>query len=117
MVISIVDFPRADVIPDEVIQTLTLPHASDTDRIRELAKLHPEMQPFSSDEWMQVLKTLADDYRTGAPERTFFERVSGFNTAQYKVIQQFLEYMSDVHGEDFPNREPQTAIERYWHLF
>jgi hypothetical protein len=117
MVISIVDYPHAGVIPYELIQSLTLPHMSDIDRMRELAKLHPEMQPFSSAEWIQVLKTLADNYRTGAPEHTYFERVSGFNADQCKVIHQFLEYLSDVHSEDFPNREPEIAIERYWHQF
>lgn len=117
MVISVVDFPRADVIPDEVVQSLTLPHASDVDRIRDLAKRHPEMQPFSFDEWTQVLDTVAGLYRSGAPERTFFERVSGFSISQCEVIHQFLEYMREVHHEDFPNREPETAIERYWHRF
>ncbi len=117
MIISIVDFRRADIIPDEVIRTLTLPHASDVERIRELAKLHPSMQPFPADEWEQILKTMAATYGTGGPEHTFFERVSGFNPAQCKVIRQFLEYMRDIHGAEFPNRDLEIAIERYWHLF
>ena len=117
MIISIVDFYRADVIPDEVIRTLTLPRASDVDLIQELAKVHPEMQPFSSDDWEQILKTMAETYRSGGLERTFFERVSGFNVAQCKVIRQFLEYMRDAHGEEFPSLEPETALKRYWYLF
>lgn len=118
MIIAIIDLRRrADVIPDEVIHTLTLPEASDIDRIRELAKLHPAMQPFASDEWEEILKKITATYGTGAPERTFFERVSGFSAAQCKVIHEFLEYMRDVHGAEFPNREPEIAIERYWHLF
>ncbi len=117
MVFSIADIYRADVIPDEVIRTLTLPHASDIDRIKELAKGHPEMQPFSSDEWEQILKTLADTYSSGTLERMFFERVSGFTAIQCTLIRQFLEYMQDIHGDQFPNGEPGIAIERYWYQF
>lgn len=117
MIISIVDFPRADVIPDEVIWTLTLPVEFDIDRLRELAKLRPEIQPFSTDEWEKLLKTISDNYQSGTFERTFFDRVSGFTVAQSKVIRQFLEYMRDVYGAEFPNREPEIAIERYWNQF
>lgn len=116
-VMSIVDFRRADVIPDEIIQTLTLPLESDLERIRNLANLHPEMQPFSSDEWEQILETQSATYRNGVVASTFSERVSGFTAAQCQVIRQFLEYMIDVHGAEFPNREPEIAIERYWYQF
>lgn len=117
MFFAVTDFDRADVIPDEVIQTLTFPNPSDMDRIEELAQRHPEMQPFSSEEWKQILSKMAEMYRSGSAERTFFERVSGFDAAQSEVIRQFLEYMQNVYGNEFPNREPQIAIERYWYRF
>jgi hypothetical protein len=47
----------------------------------------------------------------------FFERVSGFTPLQAQVIREFLEHMRDVHGEDFWDQAPQTALERYWHQF
>jgi hypothetical protein len=117
MVFSVVHFPRAGIIPDEVIRSLTSPSASDIDRVGELADLTPEMQPFASDEWVQILKTVAETYRSGEPEKVFFERVSGFAAAQAQVIREFLEYMRDFHGEEFPNREPEIALERYWYEF
>lgn len=117
MFYSVTDFYRADVIPDDVIQTLTLPSESDVDQIRELASGHPEMQPFSSNEWEQLLKKITDTYTIGSPERIFFERVSGFNLAQCKVIRQFLDYMQHTYDNEFPNQEPQIAIERYWYRF
>ncbi len=117
MIISIVDFPRADIIPGEVVRSLTLPIESDIDRLRELAKLRPEIQPFSTDEWETLLKMIAENYESGTFERMFFDRVSGFTVAQSNVIRQFLEYMRDVYGEEFPNREPDIAIERYWYQF
>jgi uncharacterized protein DUF6714 len=117
MVLSIVDFQRADVIPDVVIRSLTLPRASDVDRIRELAELHPEMQPFSPDEWEGLLQTMAESYRSGTPEHAFFQRVSGFDLPQCRVIRQYLEYMRDAYGGEFPNRGPEIALERYWDRF
>lgn len=117
MVMSIINFHESDIIPDEVIRTLTLPDAADVDRIQKLATLYPEMQPFPSEEWLQILKTMVNTYNNGEQERAFFERISGFNAAQSSIICEFLEYMKDVHGQDFPNEEPETAIKRYWYLF
>ncbi len=117
MFYSVADFYRADVIPDEVIQTLTLPNESDIDQIRDLVSRHPEMQPFSSNEWEQLLKKMSDTYTSKSPERIFFARVSGFNLAQCKVIREVLDYMQHTYGNEFPNREPQIAIDRYWYRF
>lgn len=117
MIFSIVDFSRADTIPYEVVRTLTLPNEFDIDKLRELAKLRPEIQPFSADEWETLLKMIAENYQSGTFERTFFDRISGFTVSQSKVIRQFLEYMGDVYRDEFPNREPDIAIERYWHQF
>jgi hypothetical protein len=115
MAMSIVDFPRAGVIADEIVRSLTPPLPSAVDRVRELANAHPEMQPFDAAEWDQLLATMRDTYRAGGPaESTFFERASGFDSAQSNVIREFLEYMRDVHGDDFPEREPESALERYW---
>jgi hypothetical protein len=97
MIILIMDYDRADMIDIVVIGRLTLPCASDCEPTHQ--------------------QRFAEYYRSGEAEHWFFERVSGFNEAQSKVIRQFLEYMRDAHGVEFLNREPETAIERYWHLF
>lgn len=117
MIYSIEDFYAADVIPDNVIQTLTFPQKSDIDRIRESAKRHQELQPFSDDDWELMLRTMAEKYEDGSLECIFQERVSGFDAEQRRVIRQFLEDMEDAYGEEFPNNEPQTAIDRYWYQF
>lgn len=113
MIFSIVDFSRAGIIVDEVVRSLTLPRASDIERIRELAA-PPEMQPFSPDEWSRILGTLEKAYLGGEPERVFLERMSGFDVGQRAVIRQFLEYMRDVHGGDFASDEPTIALDRHW---
>jgi hypothetical protein len=59
----------------------------------------------------------AGTYRSKGPELAFFERVSGFSVPQCKVIRQFLEYMRDVHGEEFSGRESEISIKRYWYRF
>ena len=120
MIISIMDYYRADVIPGNVIRRLTLPCASDLSDFewtRDQIDAYPAMEPFSSIDWERVKEQIARFYGSDEGEHWFFERVSGFNEAQCKVIRQFLEHMRDAHGEDFMNREPETAIERYWHLF
>jgi hypothetical protein len=115
MVMSIVDFARADGIPEEVVRSLTPPAAADVDRMRELAELHPEVQPFASGEWAQILETMQEAYGpSGALDSTFAERAAGFDGFQADVIRDFLEYMQRVHGEEFPGSEPEVALKRYW---
>ena len=74
------------------ISSLTLPQASDLDRIRELPELPNGTRSVSPDIWAEMLKKLAESHASGEQERTFFERVSGFDTAQSRVILEFLEY-------------------------
>ena len=87
------------------------------DRLRALAQIHPEMQPFADAEWEQILATLTTSYRSGEPEVTFQERIAGFDPAQNKAIYQFLIYMRAVHGEEFPDHAPDRALERYWNRY
>jgi hypothetical protein len=94
MIYSIVDFDRADVAVDRVIANLTL--------------------LFASDIWSKPSHAEEDERWW---RNWFFERVSGFDVLQAKVIREFLEYMRDVNGERFLNQEPQTALDRYWHQF
>jgi hypothetical protein len=94
MLYCIMDFYRADVAVDRVISNLTLLLASDI----WSKPSHAE----EDERWWQ---------------NWFFERVSGFSALQAKVIGEFLEHMRDVYGEEFPDQEPQTALERYWHQF
>lgn len=117
MVFSVSDFYRADIIPYEVISSLTRPITSDMERIRQMVMLQPEMQHVSEDEWEQIFKIMAETYQSGSLEDNFFSRVSGFSLPQCKIIRQFLEYMRDVFEEEFPNQEPQIAIDRYWYMF
>ena|SRR5438034_7183815 len=120
MIFSIMDYYRADLIPVVVVGRLTLPCASDLSDFgwtRDQIDAFPAMEPLSSIDWERVKEKIAGFYGSDEGEHWFFERVSGFNEAQCKVIRQFLEHMRDAHGEDFMNREPERAIERYWHLF
>ena len=115
MVASIIDFQRAGVIPDEVVLSLTPPLPSDVDRIRNLAKAHPEVHPFDEEEWDELIGATDRAYARGGPvESTFLERVPGFTAPQLMLIREFLEFMRDAHGDEFPDHEPERALQRYW---
>jgi hypothetical protein len=101
MIISVMDFDRADIIPNCVISRLTPLYASDIDRLSR-----------ERDRGM-----MTEYHRSGEAERRFLERVSGLNEAQCKVIRQFLEYMRDAYSTEFVSEDAKTAIERYWHQF
>jgi hypothetical protein len=115
MAFSIVDFQRAGTIPDEVVRSLTPPLPTDIDRISRLAKTHPEAQPFGSKEWDALMAATREALGPGGPaESVFSERAAGFGADQAGAIRAFLEYMRDVHGDDFPLSEPAEALDRYW---
>lgn len=115
MVMPVIDFERAGVIADEVVRSLTPPRPSDVDRMRDVAAQHPEGQPLGAGEWDEILDMASNAYASGGPaEATFLERVSGFTTAQRKVIREFLQFMQEAHGDDFPGGEPGQALRRYW---
>jgi hypothetical protein len=94
MLICLLDYYRADVTSRHVVNCLTLHLAAD-------GRWKPS-EAEEKERWWH-------DW--------FFERVSGFSPLQAQVIREFLEYMRDIHGEDFWDQEPQTALERYWHQF
>jgi hypothetical protein len=52
---------------------------------------------------------------SGAPnEQAFDARIVGFDAQQRLAIKAFLEYLWSEHMRDFPLRDPQLALEKYW---
>lgn len=45
---------------------------------------------------------------------TFLSRSTRLTPAQKHVIRQFIEFIRDQHGEDFPSGAPQDALKSYW---
>src|SRR2546428_8535138 len=60
MIISIMDFNRADVISDSVINQLTPLYALDIDRMSEQIASWPRVGPFSSIDWEPIIEKIAD---------------------------------------------------------
>lgn len=121
MTAVILDSRRADVACDSVIDLLSLPCVSDIDEKRAWAesfsKLQPDIRSFSKEKWKRTMGPVEEYYRDGTFKRMFFERVSGFSLAQCRVIRRYLEYMRDAHGAEYPDGEPQRALDRYWGQF
>lgn len=117
MIISVMDYVRADVIPDSVVRQLIPRYASDVARMSEQTASWPHVGPFASIDRERLIEKVADYYRSGEAERRFIECVSGFDEGQSKVVRMFLEYMRDAHSTEMESRNAETAIERYWHQF
>lgn len=118
--ITVTDYRRADVIPDMIMVTLTPPRLSDIEeRQAKLVKFEEnylEYAKFSPEEWRQINAPMKEDCRSGEAQRRFDNRVSGFTPEQSMAIRRFLEYMRDVHGNDYAE-EAQRALDRYWRRF
>jgi hypothetical protein len=118
MFFSISDYSRANVITDEIILTLTLPEENDiqkiSDTITAAIGTMPNMSIMSSDDWEEVNQQLKRLYVDDSLARRFFNRISGFNFDQQKIIRLFLEYIKKNFESDYPDHAPEIALERYW---
>ncbi|MBJ7535556.1 hypothetical protein JDN40_15725, partial [Rhodomicrobium vannielii ATCC 17100] len=113
MTISLVDYDRADIIPDSIIAVLTLDILSDYDKRQgEFADKY-----FTPEEWRQINEPMRDMCRTGNAQRWFDARVSRFTQEQAKVIRRFIEYLRDTYADDYTDDAPQKALDRYWNRF
>jgi|SRR5215472_9621308 len=114
MLRSLVDFRGSGILVDDLVRSLTVPAGADLARLRAFAAGNARIPPLDERDWRQILETQADLLATGALVRWFLERASGFDSAQRRAIREFLEFMRDVHGDEFPQGQPETALQRFW---
>lgn len=109
------DYAAADSIPDSLVFFLTLPAEIDVVQ----SALNSKRYPLSADESIASQNDYYQSRLSDTNERmhSFIDNYGQFNQAQSRAILHFLEHMRDEYGEDFFNREPEVAIERYWFQF
>lgn len=122
MVYCLNDFYRADVAIDNVVHSLTVPCADDLERMQkgfgDYRAGHPEeARALPDDVHESVMRAQADFYDSAANKKFVLDRISGFTAKQSRVIRRYLEYIRDVHGEEFLRDQPQIAIDRFWNKF
>jgi hypothetical protein len=121
MTLTVVDYRRADIIPDAIFLLLTPRELTDYDekqrKFEEFAETHPEAAKFTPEEWRQINEPMRDMCRTGNAQRRFDARVSRFTQEQAKVIRRFIEYLRDTYADDYTDDAPQKALDRYWNRF
>jgi hypothetical protein len=54
---------------------------------------------------------------SGVPQAVFRERFDGLTPAEGAAVLGFLGALRQNHGSDFPFRELETAVKRYWRRF
>jgi hypothetical protein len=116
MVFAAIDFYHADLLADEVVQSLTLPLPEDMANLSRGAGSLPDFI-VAQDEKEAILKLMKESEIGDLQEQVFFARISGFSTIQGVAIREFLEYLEYAFGNEFPHHEPAVAVARYWHTF
>jgi len=115
-------YKEADVAVDALINGLVKPDPADSPYGRERARRLMEERPLVSGVQECVFAFLAHGVERSyayeeVKEKQFMKRVEPLSLAQKSVVREFLEYMAEVHGSDFPRREPSLALDRYWGQF
>lgn len=106
------DFQNSDVLPENIMQFLTLPTEIDT-----LNKLNFFQQHLNGGALTvhQVLMKQLEESNQRVHE--FIERMLGLNYQQSQAIRYYLEYLKTEKEDCFLFNEPQIAIYRYWFMF
>jgi hypothetical protein len=112
---ALVDIDEADMIPINLVYSLTLPTDMDVafmgHAIRQ-TRLDEQLPEINFNEILQnrllhVNQEIHD----------FMMRVNQFNRQQSKIIYNSLNYFQETNAERFLNDAPLTAIQRYWFLY
>ena len=106
--ISILEQPEgmANAI-NPVVASLTMPDVSDYERTKETLKDHASSLGFLDEQIKNI----------GGNIKYFNSRIGGFSSEQGIAIRMFLECLNELCPDDFFNKEPIVAIERYWNKF
>ena len=108
-------YAEADSIPDGLIFTLTLPTEVDEAISAFNTKRYGLVERMPGINWNEYYQGRLSD--VNKKMHRFIDRHSQFTPAQSRSIYHFLVHMRDAHGQDYLNKEPDIAIERYWFQF
>lgn len=115
MVFSIRDYESADEIPNNLVNYLTLPTEADVIVLANAIKKHKLDKQMSEVDFNTILQNNVNNIDKSIQE--FLQKTKLFSELQSKAILAFLEYLDENYGDDFFNKEPTTAIKRYWFMF
>lgn len=106
MLASIENYEWIDTVPDNLVSYFTFPSQRDIQGLNSFIK-----QACIQDNVPITEITFDDDVSI------FYGRMKYFSQRQKQEIYKFLQFLIQEHGDDFPNNEPQLAIDRYWTIF
>lgn len=109
------EYVESDSIPDDMVNSMTLPAEIDELKSALYQKRYRWDQNMPAIDWDEHTRERLRDMNGWV--HYFFKRYGQFDRAQSRAILHFLEYLRDQHGEDYLNNEPAVAIERYWFQF
>ncbi|GAA4041175.1 hypothetical protein GCM10022409_28980 [Hymenobacter glaciei] len=115
MRLALTDYHRADMIPDNLVFSLTLPIEADIIASAIDIKRDQMDEKMPGVDWNDILQSQLQSLNQSVHE--FIARAALFNSDQGRVIYQFLAHLRDEHSDDFLNQEPAVAIQRYWFQF
>ncbi|WP_010523357.1 DUF6714 family protein [Aquimarina agarivorans] len=109
LILSITLYSETDTLTGTIINCLTLPDDADANEFESLTKemyaQDPEFEETNFTGSLEADKELLD---------FFYNRVTLFNKDEEIAIRNYLIYINEMYGKDFPVYGPKNALDRYW---
>ena len=109
------DYYEADSIPVNLIYDFTLKAEIDVLRSAFVTKKYGMDKTMPSIDWYKMDQTSLLNLNDNV--QRFITRHGQFSPAQRRAIYHFLVFIQAEYTNDFPDGEPNTAIQRYWFQF
>jgi len=111
---ALASYASVSVFASELVGALTEPSRADVvaalDRVNQI----PPGLGLPKDMTELFRKQQLEWFDSGIPAAIFHERVDGLTAAEGAAILAFFGAFKETHGLNFPFRELEIAVERYW---
>ncbi len=114
MYVSLKSYSSVSVFTSELIGALTEPSRMDVlDALDQVATFPSELG-LPGDMTELLRKQQLEWFDSGTPTTIFHERFDSLTHVEGAAILAFFFALQEAHGADFPFKELETAVDRYW---
>ncbi|MFP4414668.1 hypothetical protein [Coleofasciculus sp.] len=111
---SLESYPSVSIFVSELVGALTEPSRTDVVEALDRATMLSSGLGLPDDMTELLRKQQLEWFDSGTPLAIFHERFDSLTSAEGGAILDFFVVLQEAHGADFPFKELEIAVDRYW---